>query len=420
MIARDRNNAVVNVAGETLWGFQAAMVAPATVLTVLLREYGAGERLIGSISAIESGAVLLPQVIGIYLFTSRRRRRANLLLWHLLLVIPFLFVIGGLTWFAKDMSPAAFRLWAILGFACFQLGIGVILAVWLDWLAHLFGPGIRGTVFGISFCCSALAGTLGALAAGHVVQSIPSPHAFSYLYLAAGMIATLSIATFFLIRDPAAEEADNAPRVDTGKLVARFKDSLRNVNFRAFLIGRMLAAAGFSIIPFIAVHFTSADGGGLPRGTVVALGAAMTAGVALGNLGLGRLGDHAGHRAGMLVGGAVQVASLVVMLLAVGKMGCLLAYFGAGVATASGWISHTNMLYETCPHDSRVAHITVGNFVMGVVTIIAPLLSGVAAARWGMHTLFAICLVLSVCALLWLVFRVREPREVAEERGAEL
>ncbi|TFH14911.1 MAG: hypothetical protein E4H02_08930 [Lentisphaerales bacterium] len=57
MNSRDKRNALKFVVLESMWGFQAALVATATVLTVLLRELGAGPRMIGSIAAIEGGSV---------------------------------------------------------------------------------------------------------------------------------------------------------------------------------------------------------------------------------------------------------------------------------------------------------------------------------------------------------------------------
>ena len=395
------------------------MVAPATVLTVMLREYGAGERMIGSISAIESGAALVPQIIGIYLFTSRQRRKMNLVLWHALLMAPAMLAIAVLTHYAGRIPPAALRL-AMLGcFAWFQLFMGIIVAVWLDWLAHLFAPAIRGTVFGVSWCASSVAGTFGALLAGHVLKVYPSPAAYTYLYLAAGVLAAASMGAFAMIRDPAIDSPDGPPRISTAALFDSFRLSLLDRNFRAFIIGRVLSAAGFCIGPFIALYYTSASGGGLPKNAVVSFSAAATVGMAIGNLGLGRLGDRRGHRIGIIVGAAMQVAALVVMLVSAGRLSCMLAYFGAGLAGASGFLSHTNMLYETCPHDSRIAHITVANLLMGVTMIVCPLAGGVAAARWGLPTLFAICLAVSACAFLWLLFRLREPRELkAEEEEA--
>ena len=47
MTPRERHNATCNITGEVLWGFQAAMVMPTTVLTVLLAELGAAKTTIG-------------------------------------------------------------------------------------------------------------------------------------------------------------------------------------------------------------------------------------------------------------------------------------------------------------------------------------------------------------------------------------
>ena len=97
-----------------------AMVAPATVLTVLLRHYGAGERLIGSVGAIESGAVLMPQVLGICLFTSRKRRKGHLVLWHVLLMSPALLVMAVLARGPGAMSPRAVSIALLVCFGWFR------------------------------------------------------------------------------------------------------------------------------------------------------------------------------------------------------------------------------------------------------------------------------------------------------------
>ncbi|HUW34316.1 MAG TPA: MFS transporter [Planctomycetota bacterium] len=414
MTPRDRHNALSNTLGESLWGFQMAMVAPATVLTVLLRHYGSGERLIGSVGAIESGAVLLPQVLGVYLFTSRKRRKVHLVLWHVLLMSPMLLVMGVLARGPGGMSPRAVTIALLVCFGWFQTAMGVIVAVWLDWLARLFGPAIRGRVFGISWCCSALAGTGGALAAGHVLETYPQPLAFSYLYMAASAMTVASMAAFCLMKDPAADAPADSPVAGTTGLLDSFKSSLGDRNFRAFIIGRIIATGGFCIGPFITVYYTSAEGGGLAASMVVSLGAALTVGSSIGFLVLGRMGDITGHRLGVMAGIIAQMAALAVVLVSAGRISCMMAFFGAGLAAAGGFLSHTNMLYETCPHDSRIAHITVGNLVMGTTSILCPLLAGVAAARYGTRSLFGICLVLSAGALLWFALRVREPRQVTE------
>ena len=62
MEREDIRNARLNVIGESLWGFQISLIAPMTVFAILLRQYGAGERMIGSIGAIGSGLIVLPHL----------------------------------------------------------------------------------------------------------------------------------------------------------------------------------------------------------------------------------------------------------------------------------------------------------------------------------------------------------------------
>ncbi len=408
---RDKRNALLNTIGESLWGFQASLVAASTVLTVLLQSYGAGKGMIGGISAIEIGIGALPQLLGIYVFTSRKHRKRDLILWHIVCISPFLLAMSLVTFYAPHMPAAVYRWIMLASFVCFMAGIGIVLAVWLDWIAHIFDVGIRGRVMGVAFFGSAFAGTAGALAAGWIITHVAAPQSYAFLYLAACVFSILSILTFVFIDDPAVKDEDVRVRPDTAELMARIGKSLKMPNFRSYLVGRILAMCGFCIIPFIAVHYSSATGGGLREGTIVSCGAGMAFGMALGSLILGRMGDTFGHRLGVLIGAALQVASLLVMILMPGLAGCVVAYFTAGFCAPGAWVSHTNVIIETCPHDSRVAHISAGNLVVGACAIVVPLLAGAAAGMWGTIRLFEINLAFSVVAFLWFLFRVKEPRE---------
>ena len=98
-------NAIVHVVGESIWGLQAAMVSSATVLAVLLKTAGAGDAMIGSIASIELVATTVPQIFGVWLFTSRRRLKRNLILWHVRFMSPWLFLMGGAV-LARGAMPA--------------------------------------------------------------------------------------------------------------------------------------------------------------------------------------------------------------------------------------------------------------------------------------------------------------------------
>lgn len=405
--------------GEGIWGFMANFVTPATVLTVLLARLGAGERMIGSIGAIETGGLALPQALGIFLFHSRRRRQTLAILWHLFPCIPFLFLSGAVAFAAEGHLSARTARWLLLAtLAGYQLCIGVVVAAWLDWLAHLYDQSRRGTAFGVTFATAAVGSFAGSLLAGVALGDDPTFRTFGWLYVAAGVLAVISICSFWFVRDPGLS-APESPPPTIRELLHRFRHSLADVNFRGFLIGRTLSAFGFCILPFVALYFTSPQGGGLSGGTVVKCFAAFTAGSATAHLMLGRLGDRYGHRLGVLMGAVMQVVTLSLLLIAQGVLGCIAVYICAGFCASSAWLSHSNLLFETCPHDNRMAHITVGNLSLTPALIAAPLVAGWVARVWGLQALFAGSLAISLAALAWFVLRVREPRHISISQRAD-
>lgn len=413
MDAHARRNAACFIAGESLWGLAMALVASSTVLTVALREYGADERMIGSIAAIEGGLIVLPQLIGAYLFTSRKHRKARVLWYHLLTMIPVLAGAGVLLLYAPRLPAAAVRWGLLCAFAAFVGAVGVIVSVWQDWMASLFPDRERGAVIGLVMFASAGMGSGGGLLAGWLLERYPDRSVFAWLYFAAAATATVSLLTYFLVDDPAADEPEVQARgLSLPGFLARFRASLAERNFRNFLIGRMLATAGFSVLPLVAVYYCSPLGGALPKSTVVSCGAAQTLGVAISNLILGRLGDARGHRWGIVIGAVAQIAVLALLLWTSGQASCVAAYFLAGVCVGSSLVSHLNMLFETCPHDHRLAHITLGNLALSVPLLSAPVVAGFAAEAYGLRPVFAGCAVVSTAALLWILIFVRDPRHV--------
>ncbi len=406
-------NALVFIMGEAFWGFNAALVASSTVLAVLLRELGAGDRMIGSIGALESGLTIIPQIFGMYLFHSIKHRKRNLIFWHLFAMIPFLFVSGLIICFENHYSPAVTRWGLLISFACFMFMLGIILGVWMDWIAHIFETKTRGTLMGMTFFAASLMGSLGGLIAGIIINKIEGHSAYAVLYFIAGFFATASLLTFFWVKDPA-ENMDESEQksISIVNILASFRKSLLNSNFKSFLVCRILASLGFCIIPFIAIYFKSPDGGELSNSAIVSCGAAMTFGAALSNLTLGKIGDMFGHRIGIIVGTLMQVITLSIILAASGLAFCIVTYFCIGICISSSFISHTNMLLETCPHDHRLAHITVGNLVLSVPMVLSPFLAGIASEHFGIRSVFTTCLFFSLLAFIWCLLKVKEPRYV--------
>lgn len=418
MNKRDRWNAYKYFTGESGYGLLNGLIAPYTILTFLLHHHGAGETMIGSIFAIKTGFTILPQILGNYIFKSVHSRKRLLVLFHIFLIAtPYLCM--GVIVFLSHLFSDAFVRWALLlSFAFRFLMVGVVLAVWMDWVAHLFHHRIRGSVMGWTWGGASLAGSVAALAAGWLIKLHPQMSTYGWLYMVAGVLAMAFMIPFALIKDPALEEPDRQLRLKLGALVSRFRLSLMDRNYRSFLLGRWLGILGFTIVPFIAIYYSSAVGGGLTDGTIVASGAAMNAGMACSTILLGKLGDRKGHRIGLLIGTMMQIVTLLILLFSSGTASCIIAYAGAGLCIGSRYIAGHNMMFETCTHDNRMAHITAGNLVLSVVSIGGPLLAGSFAGRWGLRPLFGVSLVFSIMSFIWIFLLVKEPRTVSPSVGA--
>ena len=411
-----RRNALINIVGESVLGFKTNLIVPSVILSVLLYQFGASPVMIGSISAIETSMLLLPQMLGGYLFHSRARRKRQIVLWHYLVILPFNIVMGVLTFNARQMDPAIYRSAMLVCFALNTGAIGVIAASWFEYfLGTIYETNFRGTVMGLSAFGASIAGTLGALFASWLIGRLPLPDAYAWLYLISWVFGMISISLFIFIKDPgsvAVEPDEKRPTLRS--LGASLRISLGAANFRSYLLGRMMAVSGFSIIPFIAIYFTSTTGGGLSKETVVASYSAFNIANALGGLALGRLGDRFGHRWGILSGTCMQTLALIAALTLPGAAGCILVYTGAGLAASCGNISHNNLVMELCPAENpnRVAHISMANLVIGIPALLAPLAAGWVAGGWGIPSMFTICLAISLAALLWLALRFKEPRRI--------
>jgi uncharacterized membrane protein len=89
------------------------------------------------------------------------------------------------------------------------------------------------------------------------------------------------------------------------------------------------------------------------------------------------------------------------------------------VAFSAAWVSHNNMLFETCPHDSRVAHITLSSMVLGPVLFLVPMVTGWLADHvWDRPTAIGATLVPTLLGVAWLALMVQEPRDIELSRGA--
>jgi MFS family permease len=406
-------NSIYYAAGEGIWGFQFSGLVSVTVLSVLIRKHGGSAIDAGAISGVENLAILA-QLAGLYLFHSRRHRKRRLLWWYVIIAIPMLAVMGVVNHSSLELSPLMRRIGLLVTFGVYMGLTHAGVSAWNDWAAHIFPKRVRGKTIGIGMGMFSLLGTAGMLVTSKAVKQWgggpTGTDIYTWLYFIGAGVGVVAMGLYALVTDHDAPTAVDPPRPKAGELFRRFGHSLADRNFSRYLFGRILATAGLCGAALVAVYYQSAEGGGLKEDEVIAIAAVLPAAQAAGCFLLGALGDRRGHRLTTLIQTAVQVGTVTVLLLTSGETGCLIAHIGLGLALGGSWVSGFNMMVESCPHDNRMAHITVSSIVLGLPMAVVPVMRGWVAEQWNFSTLFTICLGLNIVAFVWLAMMVKEPR----------
>lgn len=268
------------------------------------------------------------------------------------------------------------------------------------------------------FFCSASLGIVGGLVSGALLKKYDNLYIFSVLYIIAGVIAIISLSAFWFVDDKHVQN-DSSGQPDWQELKQHIRRLFVSRPFLCLIAWKILASVAACVIPFVAMYYCSAAGGLLRDSTVVSCGAALSAGVAIAHLTLGRLGDMKGHRLRILIGSVAEVFMCLILLFVRGVAGCVLVYLSAGISFSSLFLSYLNLLIDTVPERGRVVYLSIASLTIALISLMFPAVAGVIAQTWGVKMLFVIVLLFSITALSWIVLFIEEPRKGLRQSGSD-
>ncbi len=412
MHSREIHNARNLSLAEGLWGFGMGFIVPLTVMPLLLRQFGAGAVELGFFYSMASGGFLLTQPIGMFLSRHGAGKKRVLVLVNTWITLPvFIFMAAVVLILGNEPDwHRPVRIMLLGAFSLRMLSVGIILPLWQDWINALFRTENRGRVTGLYAAMSAGGVMVGTLIAATVRRALVFPENYACLLMIASIFFAASFTAMAFVDSGSVPQNLAGKRPSLGELIHRFSLSLRDSNFVHYLVARLLLTTGGAAVAFFAIYFQSEVGGGLKESVIIGMGAAVMLPQAVSSYWLGKLGDRRGHRWGVLVGGFAQVASIGTAYAGRGYWACLFSFLLLGIAYAAGWVSHQNFIYETCPHDNRIAHLTLSNLVLSPVVLLLPLGIGAIISLTNISWGLAICLGISVAGMFYLLFFVHEPR----------
>jgi len=419
-----QRNFRLGVANGILFSLAEALVDANLVLALFVRELGGSQALVGLLPSLKNGGFLLPQLLVAGRIEGmprkmplyRRRAIARTIAFGLMTLVIF-----GALYF-----PASITLFLLFStYAVYNLAGGASSLAFQDIVAKAIPPRRRGSFFSYR---QLYGGLLAFFIAGPLVRAtlqgnsvFAFPNNYGILCLLALIFLALGLLTFSFLDEPALARP-STPHSLKETLQAAPRLIRENVDFRRFIIARILGRVGAIGEPFYIVYAREALNIA-PRyvGIYLAL-RVLTA--ALSNLYWGRVADNQGNRRLMVLTGAIAAlvpltVLLVPQLFALGSatLGWAFSFVFLliGLSIDGSATAGTTYLLEIAPETERATYFGIANTALGLVTFL-PVLGGLLLTTLNNNYawLFAIGMIFSLLACVATI-RLREVRHVRED-----
>ena len=387
-----------------------AFMSSATVLPAFAASLGASTVLVGAIPAVMTVGWFLPP-----LFTAAHAERLAeklpfVLRWTVWERLPFL-GLALIAFFLADRAPAL-SVWLLLAMLLLMTGFGgALMPAWTDLVARALPTRIRGRFFGLSSLAGTVGGLLGSALTAWVLQTMSASTAYGVCFLAATLFVGVSWIALAIVREPPAAVAPAQAGfwAHLGGVPTLLR---RDTNFTWYLVARVFMFGAVTGSGFFTVYALRVLGA--PVADVGYFTALFLAGQMAGQMLLGWVADHGGHRRVLVLASAMTTVMNVVALTA-GSRGLFASVFALhGAFNAAIQVSAVNVLFEFAPTARQnPTYVGIERTFLAPFGFALPLLGGLIIDVAGYGVVFGASAVFSVIGATVLFAVVRDPRHRA-------
>lgn len=379
----DRNfrfNFIANVLDGSFFGAALGFASFVTVIPLYVSGLTNSAVLIGLIPAIHAVGWQLPQLFTASRIARLRRYKPAVLTMTTFERLPFL-GLAILAWASTGLDKRAillitFTLLILQGFSG-----GLTATAWQSMIAKIIPFKVLGTFYGVQSAFANLFASIGAIVAGFILDSRPSPLDFTLCFALASICMAISLGFLSLTREQEhilLEESQATRQAFWSSLTTIIR---RDINFRWFLLCRVLtqfSTMGFAFYAVYAVNTFS-----ISERTIGIMTGLLMATQVLANPILGWLGDRRGHLLALQIGILATIISTGLAWLARGPGWFFPIFLFAGIANVSSWTVPMAMTIEFSPPELRTSYIGLANTLIAPSTFFAPVLGGLIADQAG-------------------------------------
>lgn len=397
-----RHNFIVSVLDGAFFGFALGFASSVTILPLFVSTLTDSTVLIGMIASIQTIGWQLPQLLTAVRVARLRRYKPMVVLTSFHERWPF-FGLALVAWMLPTLG-SQLALVLTFGLLIWQaFGGGFTATAWQSMTGKIIPQNRRGTFWGAQAAGVNLMTSAGAVIAGTLLASLPSPLDFALCFLIAGSVMLVSWIFLSLTREP---ESDVSSTVATTGLAVRSMIAIlrRETGFRWFLVSRILAQIAWTAISFYTIyavrHFHMNEQTAGWMAGVMTL-AHMTASVIFG-----WIGDKWGHRTVFMTSGLLIAASALLALLAPDLGWFYIVFALGGLFNAVLWTTTMAMTVEFGTEHERPLYFGLSNTIIGFASLLTPVVGGFLADTYGFAATFLMSAISGVLMVI-VLFQIR-------------
>jgi MFS family permease len=422
-IIEKRNGRLLTIDGILFYASR-ALFDYNVLVPAYLSQLGAPSFLIGLAVSINRLGFFLPQFFVANYAAARALNKSILLLGVRMYIYALIALVSTMFLFGGHSPSASLAIFLIL-YSISCVGDGIQALPWVDILAKSIHSTKRGRFLGYMQTLGGIASFGMAALVGWVMSRhwLAFPVNYIYLVSLAALLGFGSLKVLDLLQEPAKAEVE--ARQPLRDYLCGIPAMIRgNPGLKRFLLVRALSQSFFLSAPFYVTY--AIDVQKAPTGLIGWFIAAQMAGITVGGIALGYIGDFWGNSRAVQSALTVSLVSpLAGLALEQGLAGSsfgaslvpiyLLLYFFLGASLAGIWMAMQNYLLELVNPSSQPSCLGLANILTAPVSLL-PMLGGIVVAGVGYSGLFAITIMLSLTALTFSL-KMREPRKESLNRN---
>jgi MFS family permease len=287
------------------------------------------------------------------------------------------------------------------------IGAGIVAVGWQDMIAKIFSVERRGRFFGVANFGGTATGILGASAVAWLLEEYPFPSNFMIAFGAGGLAIFLSWILLALTKEPAIPT--NTEPLSNKNYWKQLPSLIKNDrNFRQYLISQCVLSLGTMAVGFFTIY--TVQTWDVSDSMVGFFTTSMLVGQAGSNLIFGWLADKYGHKLVLEITSVTLALAGGIAFLATTPELFYLVFALQGITQAGFIISGIMIVFEFCEPEIRPTYIGLTNTIIGIFSGIAPLLGLILIDYLGYLWMFGGAFLFSLAGLMFLHFKVQEPR----------